>query len=473
MLTWHIVWLNEHGNHLRRKLTVKTGPHGTGQMAWWGRMTVNPKPADHTESTLSMENKALPPRAGTRAALASDQQIKTIAFCLVLAFLALSMLAITTAGSEIAYYSSAAMFLFLVVRGRAAISFNTPLTLPFLLFGTWSLIGLFFALDKPYSLHDYLTHFLKLILLFFMVLNLTDTEKKINRLAWVIVASASLFCSGALVHEYLILNTSLTSRFGLKLIETPTNLIGVVTLFAMILTTRLFADEKSGPLRAALLVMVSPVLLVTVLTQTRSNFVAMFIVIPILFYRKRKLLLVLFSLLVMVTILSPVKNRLRVDGSVHHRISLFLLSTEVIKDYPITGIGFGINSMADHQLISPDLYNQRIPEKYRLPDEHFNWPHNMFLNIAVRTGLVGLGLYIVLLAVCCKCLIQLMRFGHTAFIRQWANCILAALAMFFVKGNLEPIFSTIPEIILVVIFSITAVLWRMDASSKKSRQTGA
>lgn len=212
-------------------------------------------------------------------------------------------------------------------------------------------------------------------------------------------------------------------------------------------------------------------LLVTVLTQTRSNFVAMFLAVPILFYSKRKLLLILFSLLLLVIFLSPVKNRLRVDGSIHHRISLFLISKEVIKDYPIMGIGFGINSMADHQLISPSLYNERIPKKYRLPDEHFNWPHNMFLNIAVRTGLVGLGLYILVLAVCCKMLIQLIRRGHTIFIRQWANCILAALAMFFVKGNLEPIFSTIPEIILFLIFSISAVLWRMNDISKEDPHT--
>lgn len=416
-----------------------------------------------------MVDKELSQQADLRAVLTSDQKIKKIAYYFLLAFLFLSILAITTAGSQITYYSSAAFFLVLWAMKRSAISFDSPFVYPFLLFGAWGLIGLFFALDKPYSLHDYLMHFLKYILLFFMVLNLIDTENKIKRLAWVMVTSASLFCSGALVYEYLILNISPSSRFGLKLIETPTNLIGVVTLFAMILATGLYADEKKGAVKAALLCMVSPILLVTVLTQTRSNFVAMFLAIPILFHSRRKLLLILFSLLLLVTFLSPVKNRLHVDGGIRHRISLFLLTKEVIKDYPIVGIGFGINSMADHQLISPSRYNQRVPEKYRLPDKHFNWPHNMFLNIAVRTGVVGLGLYILMLGVCCRMLIRLIRRGHTTFIRKWANCILAALAMFFVKGNLEPIFSTIPEIILFMIFSITAVLWRMNDISKDSK----
>lgn len=392
----------------------------------------------------------------------SNRKYKTVAYLLLLAFTFLFPLAITTAGTEITFYGSAGILLILLVTRRTAISFYSPLIYPVLLFGTWSLIGLFFALDQAYSLHDYLTHFLKYILLYLLVINLIDTEKKIKALSWAIITSACLFSIGALIYEYFILDISPGNRFGLKLIETPTNLIGVVTLFAMILATRLYPDEKRGSLRAALLFMVSPMLLVTILTQTRSNFVAMLLVIPILFYSKRKLLLVLLSLLILVVFLSPVKNRLHVDGGIRHRISLFLITKEVIKDYPIMGIGFGINSMANHQLISPDIYNERVPEKYRLADEHFNWPHNMILNIAVRTGLVGLFLYIMVLAVCCKMLIQLIRRGHTNFIRKWANCILAALAMFFVKGNLEPIFSAIPETVLFLIFSITAVLWRMN-----------
>ena len=399
----------------------------------------------------------------------SDRRYITVAYLLFLAFTFLFPLAITTAGTEITFYGSAGILFILLVTGRSTISFYSPLIYPVLLFGAWSLIGLFFALDQAYSLHDYLTHFLKYILLYLLVVNLIDTEKKIKALSWAIITSACLFSIGALIYEYFILAISPANRFGLKLIETPTNLIGVVTLFAMILATRLYPDEKRGSLRAALLFMVSPMLLVTVLTQTRSNFVAMLLVIPILYHSKRKLLLILLSFLTLVILLSPVKNRLHVDGGIRHRISLFLISKEVIKDYPIIGIGFGINSMANHQLISPDLYNKRVPEKYRLADEHFNWPHNMILNIAVRTGLVGLFLYIMVLAVCCKMLVQLIRRGHTTFIRKWANCILAALAMFFVKGNLEPIFSTIPETILFLIFSITAVLWRMNDISQDSR----
>jgi len=396
----------------------------------------------------------------------SAPKLLQAAYVLFLAFVFLFPLSLTTAGVEISFFGSAIFLFALGISRRTTISFYSPLIHPLWLFGAWSLVTVFFALDKPYSWHDFVSHYLRYLLLYLLTVNLIDTERKISILAWVLIASTSLFCIGALVNEYLVLNIEPSKRFGLKLVETPTNLIGVVTLFAMILSTRLFADESGRQRRIALIVMVVPMLLVTILTQTRSNFVAMFVLVPILFYRKRKLLISLIVLLLIIVFASPVKNRLRVGGSIRHRISLIHLSIEVIKDYPITGIGFGINTMADHRLIPPEKYNARVAAQHRLADEHFNWPHNMMLSIAVRTGLVGLALYCLLLAVCGYLLVHLIRAGRTAFIRNWSVCILAGGMMFFVKGNLEPIFSKTPETILFLILSLTAVLWRMNNAAR-------
>ena len=84
----------------------------------------------------------------------SDRKYKTVAYLLLLAFTFLFPLAITTAGTEITFYGSAGILILLSVTRRTAISFYSPLVYPVLLFGTWSLIGLFFALDLAYSLHD-------------------------------------------------------------------------------------------------------------------------------------------------------------------------------------------------------------------------------------------------------------------------------------------------------------------------------
>ena len=387
-----------------------------------------------------------------------------VAYYLFMTFIFLYPIALTTAGMEIAFYGSAGIILILYITKSVNIDFYTPLLYPLIILGIWILIGVFFALDKPYSLHDFFVHYVKHILLLVIAMNLIDSPKKIYTFAWVTVTSAGLFCIGVLINEYIVLKISPTQRFGLSLVETPTNHLGIFTIFAMVFISRLFLDEKRPRVRLLLVVLAIPNLLVTFLTQSRSNIIALFAVIVILFHRNRQFQIALLVLIAIVVFSSPLKNRLHVDGAIRHRISLYHISKEIIKDYPITGIGFGIDMMGNEQLIDQDLYNQRVDEKYRLKGDLYLWPHNMFLSMAVRTGLVGLVLYISLWAVCFFMLFRLVRVGQTPFIRQWSLYVLAALAMFFVKGNLDPIFSVIPETILFLLFSLTSVLWKMNGS---------
>ena len=388
---------------------------------------------------------------------------KKIAYYLFLGFVFLFPLTITTSGTEIAFYGAAVILLTLFLTRRTEFTYHSPLIIPLLAFGLWAVIGLFTALDVAYSFHDLKSHFVKYLLLYLMVINLIDAPKKLNLLSWTIVISVGLFCMGSLIHEYLILSISPSTRFGLELIETPTNLIGVVTLFALILTTRLIAEERRKPMIGLLAAWAVPILSVTVLTQTRSNFLALLVMLPVLLYKRWKLLVVAILILATIIVATPARNRIKmkIDKSTHHRISLAMIAVEVVKDHPITGTGFGIETMANHDLIPPEVYNQRVPESNRLHGKHFYVPHNMFLSVTVRTGVVGLVLFSLILGVCLVMQIDLIRHGRTPFIRKWALCMLAAWMMFFVKGNLEPIFSRIPETIFFLILSITAVLWRM------------
>ncbi|MCD6153906.1 MAG: hypothetical protein J7J07_08375, partial [Syntrophobacterales bacterium] len=61
----------------------------------------------------------------------------------------------TTAIKEICFYSSFFIVLILIYFKKIDFSFKSPLTLPFALFTAWVFIGLFFALDKENSIHDF------------------------------------------------------------------------------------------------------------------------------------------------------------------------------------------------------------------------------------------------------------------------------------------------------------------------------
>ena len=74
----------------------------------------------------------------------------------------------TTAFKEICYYTAVFFTIILVSSKKTNFDFKSPLILPFGLFVFWAFIGLFFALDKKNSIHDFYSHLLRYIILSFL-----------------------------------------------------------------------------------------------------------------------------------------------------------------------------------------------------------------------------------------------------------------------------------------------------------------
>ena len=286
--------------------------------------------------------------------------------------------------------------------------------------------------------------------------------------------------------------------------------MGVITLLGAILSTHHLTEKGQSWWYCALLVFCLLALLgVTVLTKSRSNFVALGIVAVILLLKYKKVLLAFALVFVLFVFLSPIKDRFILSensdisdkGSLLHRISIAYISFEIIKDYPVVGTGFGIKTFQNRKAIDPKAYNARLPKKLRLdewgprvvnlkthkerglenstkngrsPEEidivlHlFKRPHNMFLNIGVRMGLVGLALFLYLLFVAGKMCWETMRHGRNPFLRGWGQCVMAAFAMFLVKGSLDPIFTHLTEVVLFTIFAMITIVWNLNRAEAKS-----
>lgn len=421
----------------------------------------------------------------------------------------------TTSIQEISFYASVFLVAVRVGFRKFSFSFKTPLSLPLLLFTIWAGLGLFFALDLENSLHDFYSHWLKYLMLYYLLINVFHSEKRFMGLSWIIVISATVFCLGALGYEYLLLGPNeYSSRFGLRFIQTPTNLMGVITLLGAILSAH-HLTEKGRPwqYRALMALCLSAVLAVTVLTQSRSNFVALGIVAVMLLSKNKKILLAFVILMALVVWLSPIKNRFLMGetskvsdkGSLLHRIAIAYISCEIIKDHPVFGTGFGIKTFQNRKAIDPRAYNQRLPEKYRmdrwgpkvvdleayqamnfknsgkdkgLPEgygivEHlFKRPHNMFLNVGVRTGLVGLLFFIYLLINAGRMCWKTMRHGRNDFLKGWGYCGSALLAMFLVKGSLDPIFTHLTEVAFFTILAMITIIWKLNASESEISEEG-
>ena len=371
-----------------------------------------------------------------------------------------------TSIKEICFFFSVIFVVFLILLKKIKLSFRSPLLIPLGIFTIWALLSVFFAIDKKNSFTDFYSHLLRYLIFYFILINYFDSKKRIEILSWTIIISASIFSVGGLGYYYWIQGNDITSRFALGFQETNTNLIGIMTLFAIILSVNHFSNKIHLSQKIILIFCVLVLTATTVLTQTRSNLVAMGLAFFVLAIKNKKLLLSFLLILIIIIFCTPLKERFNSasEGSIWHRIALTYISIEIIKDYPIIGTGFSIDTFGISEFIDQNKYNSRIPSKYWLSEEMFKIPHNMFLSIATRTGIIGLILYLyVILAFFIMCL-KLIKDGKDAFIKKWGLCILSSGIMFIIKGCFEPIFSHFAELIFFTIFSMATILYRINNS---------
>jgi O-antigen ligase len=365
-----------------------------------------------------------------------------------------------TAIKEITFYLSLGLFLMLILLRPTEYSLQSPLTLPFLLFILWSLAGLFFALNKQNSIHDFLMHLLKYIAYYYILINVFRTRNRFLVLTWLIIISSVIFAIGNIVYYYGIAGNSLTSRLGLSLVQIQTNSINIVTVFASILALGGFFSNSRFYPKIFLFFSLFIIILTSFLTQTRGAIMALLTGIIILFFNKKKVLIGLFSLLILILAVTPMKNRITLDAFLHNeRISTNLVTWEIIKDYPIFGIGFGMQTYDDYNFLKP--YHEKVPIEYR-HERLVNHPHNLFFDTAVRTGLIGFVLFLYLILNAFRMGRNIMCSGHDPFFRNWDRCLMAAFVAIIIQGMFEPTLSGPPAIILYTILGMMTILWRLQ-----------
>jgi O-antigen ligase len=123
------------------------------------------------------------------------------------------------------------------------------------------------------------------------------------------------------------------------------------------------------------------------------------------------------------------------------------------------GIGFGMETYGNGKFINLEAYQKRIPEKYRgyiLAD-----PHSMLSSIAVRTGLIGLALFLYILFVPFWISWSCIRQGKDDFMNHWGRCVISAFVAILVIGFFEPFFSHVPEVVFYTLLAMITIVWKL------------
>ncbi len=163
--------------------------------------------------------------------------------------------------------------------------------------------------------------------------------------------------------------------------------------------------------------------------------------------------------------MTPLANRfIHINPINDLRLNINYTTLQIIKDFPIIGIGFGMETYGNEKYINLGAYNKKSPVKYRQQTMHF-FPHSMAFSIAVRTGLVGFALSLYILFVSLKTCWQNIRHGNDDFIKSWGLCVTSVLMGLMIIANFEACSRHVQEVVLYTALAMMTIIWKLDNAS--------
>jgi O-antigen ligase len=377
---------------------------------------------------------------------------KIVRYCdwLIGAFLILFVFwsPISITGTQIAISFA---ILFWVVRMFMMKKFHlarNPLNVPIAAFLVATAIGLITAIDFRYSLKGYMT--LGWISIFFLTVNNIKDKRQFKKLLsalFVFTAIAAAYGIWQSVTKIDFMHTAKHLHEGLPrctgFFDHYMTFAGYLNMvFPLTFGLLLFGSSKS-PVRGSryglqkrrlLLGLASLLMLIAlVFTYTRGawiGFLAGLIFIGVL--RSRKTLFISLGAIILIVVtpaIFPHSSVSRRAASIFNpastdRLSMWKSSLKIVKDYPLTGVGW-----KGFRKIYPEYIS---PGTYRSPHAH-----NNFLNVAVESGMLGLGIFLWLLIIILKSGVTIFKRVEDGYFKGISLGFLGGFMAFIVGGLTE------------------------------------
>jgi len=369
----------------------------------------------------------------------------------------------------ICFYLSCAILLTLLIFRKTDFTLRSPLTPPFLLFALWAVFGLLFALDLQNSLHDLRGHLLEYLIIYYLLINFYTSKKGLEILSLILITGATVFCIGACVSFYIIDGHAISERLGSSFKDMNTDYIGFITIFAMILAIRGMHLYKEGRWKALLFACALINVIITILTQSRGSLIGLGIAFIIMGFAHKKNFILLLMVCLLIMLIPGMKTRVHTEGFTKDvRIKMNRLTLEIVKDHPFAGIGFGMQTYGNSKVITLEKYNKRLTPEYQQNDIIITSPHNTILDIAVRTGVVGLIFFLSILAAAVGILVKVfLRNRENEYFKSWAVYLFAGLVSFMVPSFFADTTFGPRVIIFYVMLAMITILGSLSSQKQK------
>ena len=389
----------------------------------------------------------------------NSSALQKITYCtphaLMLLFLFFSPFTQYTSINEICFYISSGLFLFSVCSRQTWIVLRTPLAIVFLLFLLWAVAGIPTALNKPNTVHDIYAHWIKYVVIYYLLVNYFQKPGELVRLATLIVITGCVYSVWYIAYFYFYLGNSWSAR----LVMYPYR--DYFFTFSSMIAIGLIQHHKTAVLRALFTLALLCILVAAILSQSRNVLLAVVIgsLIYMLKYPKTALCLLL-AVIISVAAFPAFRERLKWGTLISSdRISTNLITSEIIKHYPLFGIGFGMQTYGYPEFIDLQAYNKKIPKQFQ-KGVILGSPHNLLMDVTVRTGILGGLFFLAIYWIEGMMLYSIYRRSQNAGIKRWGLVLAASFAAFLIQSLFGDAAFSIQAIIFFVILSMTTILWR-------------
>jgi O-antigen ligase len=367
--------------------------------------------------------------------------------------------------TEICYYLALGILFCLLFLKKTDFTLRSPLTPPFVSFFLWAVFGLFFALDFQNSLHDLRGHLLEYLVVFYLLSNYFNTPKRFKMLAWTVIASATIFSIGALIQYYCIEGYPFTSRLGYYTFqEMHTDYLGFNTIFGICLALHFLFKKDNVPNKIFILSCLLVMLVTTFLTQSRGSLFGLLAALLIMGFSNKKTALIMVLITIALLFITPGIKERTLDPNAYTkdlRIKINRLTLEVIKNYPLTGIGFGMQTYGNDHVLDLRKFNSHLPPQYQQKRKIVVSPHNTILDVAVRTGVIGLFLFLSVLVVSLGMIWKMFKTAKDDFLKSWSLCLAACLISFMIPALFADTTFGPKAVVFYTILAMVNILWQI------------
>lgn len=337
---------------------------------------------------------------------------------------------------------------------------KTALNVPIFVFLLCSLIASFHSVHIQYSLgtifHDYLTYFI----LFFCMVNTIESQEQIKRIVTAMLITCGLVCAYGLYGYYTgiaIRDARLVATF--KYHSRIAKYISLLLPFALCL----FFYYKSIFVRLSLICFIFVCTFSLILTMSRTSWIAVFVMLFFVGFaaKKKYLIFVLIGMCALLIFFLPSKfitqvktitqvNKFFVSEEIlGERLLCWKASIAIIKEHPVLGIGPGKRNFRDvyqqyaknikdtekqrkKETVAEQPRETEVKKKRRAGDiERLSHPHNLFLQIWVDSGIVGLLSFLWLFAAVFYVAIKSWRLSKVGYEKMLLMSIVASLISIF------------------------------------------